>query len=175
MNRHKLFAALQRLSPVEGLGLACAGVGIVLVALGILLQERSGVELGGTVRVMGGVLLLGGLAVALFWEPRRRAAAIGAAIRIAEGYMARTAGWDWPYRLGLAGVLIGLALLVPALVLQIIFGTIFGAVVIAPGIVLFWAGVALLAYGWFRRRRAAQTSYTPPGRSGRGRRPGADR
>ena len=162
--RAKLYKALQELSPSDTLGLAGAATGIILVTVGIS-QQEMGVGLGATVRMLGGVLLLSGLGAVLFGETRRRAAVIGAARRIAERYVAATAGWRWPDRMGLTGVAIGLILLVPALVLQILFGTLFGAIVIAPGIVLFWVGAALLVYGRFSPRDATRK---PPQPSRRG-------
>ena len=160
----KLLATLREQSPSDTLGAAAAVIGIILVASGIFLQD-SGVAVGATIRTLGGVLLLGGLGAVLFVEPRRRAAVIGAWQRIVKRYVAATVTWHWPDRLGLASVGVGLVLLAPALVLQIIFGNVFGAIVIAPGIVLFWVGVALLVYGRFHRRDARSHSSS----SGRGR------
>ncbi len=170
----KLLAALREQSLSDILGSVAAAIGIILVVSGIVLQDNYGVGFGATIRSMGGVLLLGGLGTVLFVESRRRAAAIGAARRIVERYMAVTATWHWPNRMGLAGVAIGLVLLAPALVLQIIFGSSSGAIVMAPGIVLFWFGVALLIFGWFLRRNAAQkpnqsSAVSPSRRVGRGR------
>ncbi len=170
--RARLRKALRELSPSDTLGSAGAATGIILVAFGILLQE-SGVGFGATIRTLGGVLLLGGLGAVLFGESRRRAAVIGAARRIVERYMAATAAWRWPDRMGLAGMLIGLILLAPALVLQIIFWTAIGVIVIAPGIVLFWVGVALLVYGRFYRRDVTRkpprsSSVSASRREGRG-------
>ncbi len=163
--RAKLLKALQESRPTDTLGSAAAAIGIILVASGIFLQE-SGVAFGAVIRTMGGVLLLGGLGAVLFGEPRRRAAVIGAARRILERYMAATVTWRWPDRMGLAGVAVGLVLLAPALVLQIIFGSVFGAIIITPGIVVFWVGVALLVYGRFHRRDAR--SHSSPSGRGRG-------
>ncbi len=169
----KLLAALREQSPTDALGSAGAVIGIMLVASGIFLQG-SGVGFGAVIRTLGGVLLLGGLGAVLFVEARRRAAVIGAARRIVERYMAATATWRRTDRMGLAGVAIGVILLAPALVLEIIFGA-GGAMVMAPGIVLFWVGVALLVYGLFQRRNAAQKSkqsseVSPSRRGGRGNR-----
>ena len=167
-------AVLKKLSLADKLGSAAAATGIILVAFGIVLQDNSGVGFGATIRTLGGALFLGGLGAVLFWEPQRRAAVIGVARRIVERYMAATVTWRWTDRMGLAGVAVGLVLLAPALVLQIIFGTVVGTIVIAPGIVLFWVGVALLVYGRFHRRNAR--SYSSPSRSrGRGRSRGARR
>ena len=168
----KLLAALQEQSPTDALGLAAAAIGIMLVASGIFLQE-SGVVFGATIRTLGGVLLLGGLGAVLFVGSRRGGLRL-LARRIVERYMAATVTWHWPNRMGLAGVAIGVILLAPALVLQAIFGA-GGAIVIAPGIVLFWAGVALLVYGCFHRRNAAwkpnqSSKVSPSRRGGRGNR-----
>ncbi len=152
----KLLAALREQSPSDILGLVAAAIGIILVVSGIALQNDVGVGFGATIRSIGGMLLLGGLGAVLFVASRRRAAVIGAARNIVERYMAATVTWYWPNRMGLAGVAIGLILLAPALVLQLIFGSVFGAIVMVPGIVLFWVGVALLACGSLHRRNAAQ-------------------
>ena len=167
--RAKLRTALRESGPADTLGAAGAVIGIILVVTGIALQENTGAGFGATIRVLGGVLFLGGLGVVLFWKPRRRSAVIGAARRIADRYIAATAGWRWPDRMGLAGVAIGLVLLAPALVIQILFGTVFGVMIIAPGIALFWAGAALLIYGRFYRRDA--TRKPPLSSPGSGRQP----
>ena len=131
---------------------AGVGIGIALVTLGWILDEQP-IGAGPVVRNLGGVLLLSGLAIVLFGDSRRRASAISAAERLYAGYMARTAHCGWPDRWGLAGVIIGLALVVPALALQIIFR--YGAPVAAVGVILFWIGVFLLIYGRFYRRGQA--------------------
>ena len=151
----------KRLELADRLGSAGAAIGVILVALGLILQEYFD-GIGTAIRTLGGVLFLCGLGAVLFVESRRRAAVIGAARRIVARYMSRTAGWGWPDRLGLAGVAVGLVLLAPALVLQIIFGSVSGAIVIAPGIVVFWVGVALLVYGRFHRRDTRRTRPLPP-------------
>ena len=168
----RLLELMRESRRTDTLGSAAAAVGIILVALGIFLQE-SGVGFGAAISALGGALLLGGLGAVLFVKPRRRAGIIGAARRIARRYEASTAGWRWQDRYGLAGILIGLALLAPALVMQILFGTIFGVIVVSPGLVLFWAGVALLVYGRFNRGggtgKPGLSSYAPPSRrDGRG-------
>ena len=146
----RLLKLLRESRSTDALGASAAVAGLILAALGIFLHE-SGVGFGVAIRALGGVLLLGGLGAVLLVEPRRRAAIIVAGRRIAGRYEASTADWRWPDRYGLAGVLIGLALLAPALVTQILFGTLFGVIVIAPGLVLFLAGVALIVYGRFYR------------------------
>ena len=152
----KLLAALREQSPTDTLGSAGVAIGIILVTTGFVLQESFDAGFGGEIRMLGGVLFLSGLGAVLFGESRRRTAMIHAARRTVERYMAATARWLWPNRMGLAGMALGLVLLAPALVLQIIFGTVFGAIVVAPGIVLFWCGIALLVYGLLRRRDAAR-------------------
>ena len=166
MSVDRLLAALRQASPTDAVGAAGAVVGLVLVASGIGLQEM-GVGAGATIRTLGGVLLLGGLGTVLFAEARRRDAVVRAARRIADRYAASTAGWRWPNRYGLAGVLIGLALLPPAIVMQAIFGDPFGVMVISPGLVAFWGGVVLIVYGMFTRRRDG--AGTPPDGRVRGR------
>ena len=173
MRVDRLLAALRKSRPTDTLGSTVAAVGIILIVFGIVLQENQGVGFGAAIRALGGLLLLGGLAAILFGESRRRPAVIGAARRIPQRYVASTAGWRWQDRYGLAGVLIGLALLAPALVMQILFGTIFGVIVVSPGLVLFGAGVALLVYGRFNRGggtgKPGRSSYAPPSRrDGRG-------
>ena len=153
---------------IDRIGPAAVATGIVLVALGLILEESS-LGLGSAVRTLGGILFLCGLAALLFGSPRRREVTIGIAKRLRARYMARTADWRWPDRGGLAGVAIGFALIVPALVLQISFGN--SLVIAPPAVILFWSGVALLIYGRFRGRAAARTSELPPSssrRAGRG-------
>ena len=147
---HKLLKGLREASPADMLGSAGVASGIVLIVFGIVLQDDYGVGFGATIRSMGGVLLLSGLGAVLFIESRRRAAIIGAARSIIQRYRAVTVRWRWMNRMGLAGVVIGALLLVPALLLQIILGD-GGAIVMLPGIVLFWSGAALLVYGFLRR------------------------
>ncbi len=146
----KLLRGIREASPADMLGASGVASGIVLVVFGIVLQDDYGVGFGATIRAMGGVLLLSGLGALLFVESRRRAAAIGAARSIIQGYRVVTVRWRWTNRMGLAGVVIGALLLVLALFLQIIFEA-GGAMVMLPGIVLFGGGVALLAYGWLNR------------------------
>ncbi len=157
--RSKLLAALRKSRPADTLGSAGVVIGIILVAVGMILEENLGVGIGAAIRALGGVLLLGGLAAVLFGESRRRTAIIGAARRIAERYVAATADWRWPDRMGLAAVAIGLILVVPALVLQILFRA--GAAIALPVVVLFWSGVGLLIYGRFYRRDDERTSHHP--------------
>ncbi len=151
----RLRQALRDLRPSDAAGAAGLGVGVMLAVTGIVL-ENQGAAIGATVRALGGILVLGGLGLVLFWEPRRRAAVMERARRTVDRYKAATAEWRWADRAGVAGVAIGLLLLPPALLLQILFGTVFGVVVIAPGIVLFWVGVALIIYARFQRRAAAR-------------------
>ena len=152
-----MFASLREAGLAERIGPAAVAVGIVLVALGLILEDAS-VEVGSAVRTLGGILFLCGLAAVLFGNPRRRAATIVAARRVGAGYAARTARWRWPDRVGLAAVAIGLVLIVPALVLQISFGN--GAVVALPAVILFWSGVGLLIYGRFCGRGATRSRET---------------
>ena len=149
-----MLAALRESRSSDWLGAAGVALGIVLVALGWILEEES-VGAGGAVRTLGGLLFLSGLAIVVFGDSRRRSAAIGLSERICSMYMSRTANWGWPDRVGLAGVVIGVALVVPALVLQIILRN--GAIVALPAVVLFWGGVLLLIYGRFYGRRSMDT------------------
>ena len=151
-NADNMLTSLRESRGAGVIGWAGVAIGIVLVTLGWILDEQS-IDAGAAVRNLGGVLLLGGLAIVVFGDSRRRASAISAAERLYARYMARTAHWGWPDRWGLAGVIVGLALVVPALALQIIFR--YGAPVAALGVVLFWIGVILLIYGRFYRRGQA--------------------
>ena len=144
-----MLASIRESGWTGGVGPAGVVLGILLVALGWILEEQS-VGTGGATRTLGGVFFLCGLAVVVFGDSRRRAVAIGAAERIYARYMARTAHWGWPDRVGLAGVIVGAALVVPALVLQIVFRN--GAVVAVPAVIIFWCGVFLLIYGRFYGR-----------------------
>ena len=143
-----------------------AATGAILVATGIAL-EGQGVGGGAAVRTLGGILLLAGLGVLLFGEPRRRAASIEGAKHMVARYMAATGHWRWPNRVGVAGMAVGLLLLVPALIVQILFGTLFATAIIAPGIVCFWAGLAMVVYARFRRGAAGPRHAAPPARPGR--------
>ena len=149
------------------LGSAAVAVGIVLVALGWILEEES-IGAGAPIRTLGGIALLAGLAAVVFGDSRRRAVAVGRSKRIGERYLARTASWGWPDRVGLAGVIVGAALVAPALVLQIVFRN--GAIIALPAVMIFWGGVFLLIYGRFHGRGASSDSSRSPGeRRDRGR------
>ena len=154
----KLLAALGA-SLANRLGLAGIVVGIVFFVLGSVLEGIY----GPAIRSLGGVILLAGLGILLFGEPRRRAAVIASARRVVDDYKNRTAHWRWPDRMGLAGVAIGLLLLVPAVFMGILFGAIGGTLVMWPALVFFWGGAVLLIYGRFYRRSA-----TPKGPRGKG-------
>ena len=156
--------------PTDTLGSAGVVIGIILVAVGMILEENLGVGIGAAIRTLGGVLFLGGLAVIVLWEPRRRAVLVGSSKRMVARYMYMSANWAWPDRVGLATVVIGLILAVPAIVIQILFRE--GAVIALPAVILFWSGVGLLIYGRFYRRDVERTSHHPPhsSRSTRGRR-----
>ena len=149
MNVARMLASLRESRSADRLGPAAVAFGILLVALGWILEEES-VGIGAAIRTLGGIVLLAGLATVVFGDSRRRAVAIGMSKRILAGYMLRTAHWGWPDRVGLASVTIGVALIVPAVVLQIIFRN--GAVVAGPAVILFWVGILLLIYGRFHGR-----------------------
>ena len=154
MSVAKMLVSLQESRSADRLGPAGVAVGIILVALGWILEEES-IGVGGAIRTLGGILFLCGLAIVVFGDSRRRAAAIGMSGRIYAKYMSRTANWSWPDRVGLAGVTIGVVLVVPALILQIILRN--GAIVAVPAVILFWGGVFLLIYGRFHGRGAMST------------------
>lgn len=163
-NAANVLTALRESRRVAILGPAAVAFGIVLVALGWILEEQS-IGAGAVVRTLGGILFFCGLAIVVLGDSRRRAAAISAAERTYARYMNRTAHWSWPDRWGLAAVVIGLALSVPAVVLQIIFRN--GAVVAGPAVLLFWIGVILLIYGRFHRRGRIRERCLPPSPSRR--------
>ena len=154
VNVDRLLASLRESRSADSLGAAGVAFGIVLVALGWILEEES-ISIGGAIRTLGGIVFLAGLATVVLGDSRRRAAAIGVSRRILARYMSRTAHWGWPDRVGLAGVAIGVALIVPALVLQIVFRN--GALVAGPAVILFWVGIILLIYGRFRGRGEMRT------------------
>ena len=158
--------ALKRLALADKLGAAAVAVGVVWLALGIYAQDLNA-GLSMTLRAMGGAAFLGGLVTLALWEPRRRAAVLGAARRAVRRYLARTAGWRWPDRWGLAAMLVGLGLATPAIFLQAAFGG--GTLLAAPAIAAFWGGMALLVYGRFYRRNRdrALSRRDPSSRRGR--------
>ncbi len=165
----RMLASFRESRSVDGLGPAGVALGIVLVALGWFLEEES-VGIGMAIRTLGGALFLCGLAIVVLCDSHRRAVATGMSKRLYGRYMSRTAHWSWPDRVGLAGVVIGVALIVPAVVLQIIFRN--GAVVAGPAVILFWVGILLLIYGRFHGRGEKQgrdLSSSPSHRDGRGR------
>ena len=142
-----------RLDLTDGVGVGLVVAGIILVGTGIVLED-SEISFGAMVRTLGGVLFLGGFALVLFGKPERRSAAIRTSRRIVAWYTSRTARWGWPDRIGMAAVAIGFALVVPALIVQIMFRI--GWVVAVPGVIIFWTGVGLLIYGRFYKRNAEQ-------------------
>ena len=154
-----------RLDLTDSLGVALAVVGIILVWTGIVLED-SQVSFGAAVRTLGGLLCMGGLALVMFGQSRRRAAALRASRRVVAWYLSRTAGWAWPDRAGVAAVAMGFILDIPALALQIMFKI--GWVVAAPGLIVFWIGAGLLIYGRFYKRRAERggAASSSPSRGG---------
>ena len=154
MSLARMLASLRESRSADGLGAAGVALGIILVALGWILEEAS-IGIGSAIRTLGGISFLAGLATVVFGDSRRRAVAIGMSKRVVARYMSRTAYWGWPDRVGLAGVIVGLALSVPAVVLQIIFRN--GGAVAGPAVILFWVGIALLIYGRFHGRGEKQT------------------
>ena len=152
----KLLTLLKQLREGDNLGAALAAVGIIVLATGLFLQGIS-VGIGTPIRTIGGLLLLAGIATFVFGTPHRRAVVIGTCRAAIARYMSMTADWQWPDRSGLAGVIIGLIWLVPVLGLRIVFGSYVG-IVMWPGIVLFWGGIALLIYGRYRANKDAKRS-----------------
>ena len=154
MSVARTLASLRESRLSDSLGAVGVVFGIVLVALGWLLEEEP-VGIGAAIRTLGGIVFLAGLATVAFGDSRRRAIVIGMSKRILAGYMSRTAQWGWPDRWGLASVAIGVALIVPAVVFQIIFRN--GALVAGPAVILFWVGIFLLICGRFRGRGEVRT------------------
>ncbi len=146
-------ASVSDLKPNDRLALAATLIGIVVVALGLTLESHFG-GLGISIRALGGVIFLVGISTFLLGDARRRATVQSKLRDIVTRYMARTAHWGWPDRWGVAAVAVGLMLVVPMVVLQIMFDTTFGFVMV--GVILFWAGIGLLVYGRFYRKDAAR-------------------
>ncbi len=156
----KLLELLKQLRRDDNLGAALAAVGIVILAIGLFLQGIS-VEIGTPIRTFGGLLLLAGIAAFILATPHRRAIAIGTFKNVVRRYTTKTASWRWMNRTGLAAVIIGLVWLIPVLALRIIFGKIaldIAAAIMVPGIVIFWAGIALLIYGMYRAIKDARST-----------------
>ena len=165
-------AALKDLKLIDRLALAGALIGIVVVALGLILESYFG-GLGTGLRALGGVIFLVGISTFVLGDARRRAAVQTWLRQVSARYVARTAHWGWPDRWGVAAVAIGLIFVVPAVVLQIMFGSALGAPVASVGVILFWVGIGLLIYGRFYRRgvergRRSPTSPSRPGKEGSG-------
>ena len=156
----KAHASFRERRSADMLGSAGVVIGIILVAVGMILQENLGVGIGAAIRTLGGMLFLSGLAVIVLWEPRRRAVLVGFSKRMIARYMQMSTNWAWPDRVGLAAVAVGLILAVPAIVIQILFRG--GAAIALPAVILFWSGVGLLIYGRFYRRDGEQTLHDPP-------------
>ena len=162
MSAAKMLTSFRERGSADRFGAGGVAVGILLVAIGWILEGEF-VGIGTAIRTLGGILFLVGLGTVVLGNARHRAAAIGISKRICAGYMSRTAHWGWPDRVGLAGVAIGTALVVPAVVLQIIFRN--GAVIAGPAVLLFWVGIILLIYGRFRGR--GKTRPSVPSRGGK--------
>lgn len=152
---------------VDALASGAVAVGILLVALDMILQSQLE-DFTTAFRIIGGILFLIGIATLVFGDARRRETVMLMLQRVTARYMARSAGWGWTFRYGVAATVIGLILILPALFLQFIFGTTFGVMILA--ILVFCSGIALIAYGVYLRRKAAQKraqSKPPQNRSGR--------
>ncbi len=164
----RMFASLRELTSPASLAPAAVAFGLVLVTLGWILEEES-VGIGTGVRVLGGVVFLAGLATVVFGDSRRRTAVIGMSKGILSKYLSRTAHCAWPDRAGLAGVAIGVALITPAVVFQILFRN--GVVVAGLAVILFWVGILLLIYGRIHGRVVMRTGgrSTSPSRRGNNR------
>ena len=150
MSVAEILKSLRELRSPDRLAQAGLATGIILVVLGLIVQE-AGFGIGGAIGTLGWLLLLGDIVFLILGSSRRRAAAIDTSKRIYHEYMQKTAGWNWPYRTGLAGVVVGVALVILALVLQIALKGV-GTAVGGLGLILFWVGVLLLIYGRFQGR-----------------------
>ena len=135
---------LRGLGPPALVGLAATVAGAAVLFVGLMLEGNSEGS-GAGWRAVGGFLVIGGIALLLFSDSRRRASTIEAATRLYAGYMRRTAHWRWYDRYGVAGLALGLVWLLPTLFIQIVIGNSFG--IMAVGIVLFWGGFILLIFG----------------------------
>ena len=156
----KLLEFLKQWTTDDNSGAAVAAVGIVILAIGLLLEAVS-VGVGTPIRVLGGLLLLIGILGFIIATPNRREITIGTFKRVFRWYTTQTADWRWMNRIGLAAVIVGLAWLVPVMALRIIFGESaldFAAAIMVPGIVIFWAGIALLVYGIYRAIKDAKSN-----------------
>ena len=91
----KMLTSLRESRSADRLGPAGVAIGIVLVALGLILEDSS-VGTGGAIRILGGIIFLSGLGMVVVGDARRRAVAIGMSKRIGSRYMSRTASWGWP-------------------------------------------------------------------------------
>ena len=149
----KTWKILGEMRPADALGSGAVAVGIVLVALDMILQRQLD-DFTTVFRIIGGILILLGIATLIFGNARRQETVLLMFRRVIARYMARSANWGWPYRYGVASIIIGLILIVPTIILQFLFGNNFGVAVLA--IILFWSGIALIIYGWYRRRKAAR-------------------
>ena len=138
---------------VDALASGAVAVGILLVALDMILQSQLE-DFTTAFRIIGGILFLLGIATLVLGDARRREMVILLFRRVTARYMARSAGWGWTFRYGVAATVIGLILILPALVFQFLFGTTFGVIILA--ILVFCSGIALIIYGLYLRRRAAQ-------------------
>ena len=101
-NAPNQLALHKRLGLADRLGSTGVAIGIILVALGLILQEYFD-GIGTAIRTLGGLLFLCGFAAVVFGESRRRAVALGTFRRLGARHMAMTANWGWPDRVGLAG------------------------------------------------------------------------
>lgn len=130
--------------------IAVAGAtGVILVVLGIIAEETwyspSGLL---NSRLPGGVVLLSGITAFFFRESWHRKV-IDTARPIAGWWMVRSATWHPLIRVGATGVVLGIVLLVPAVVLSVLLG---GAGVVQALVgQLFRGGMILIAagFGWW--------------------------
>ena len=138
---------------VDALASGAVAVGILLVALDMILQSQLE-DFTTAFRIIGGILFLIGISTLVFGDARRREMVILLFRRVTARYMIRSANWGWFYRYGVASTIIGLILIVPAIILQFLFGNNFGIAILA--MLVFWSGIVLILYGWYRRRKAAR-------------------
>ena len=150
----KLLNFLRQSDKTEAMGLVLAAIGIVILAFGVFLQSVA-VGVGTPLRMLGGLMVIGGIAVFAFATPRRRAVISRRLRGIVSGYMSSTADWRWMNRYGLGAVIVGLVWLLPVLVLQMLFGQV-AAILMLPGIMIFFGGIALLIYGVYQAMKDAR-------------------
>ena len=97
MSVARTLASLRESGSRASLAPAVAAFGIVLVALGWILEKES-VGIGAAIRMLGGILFLAGLATVVFGDSRRRTVALDISKRTLARYMSRTVSMTKVFR-----------------------------------------------------------------------------